>query len=140
MFEAQPNEMNNSIEYIKKIFDDYHRFDDGLILSFGHVRKPSEKLSAEMVFHAKNQSLKGNVWRNVKVAVKDVKEFHAHVMGNESYSICSGVKLLKFGDMWCIDIDGVYDNNMDPQTMDDIRRLGRCYVTGHTVEVYELDD
>lgn len=132
--------MNDSIEYVKKIFDDYHRFDDGLILSFGHVRKPSERLSAEMVFHARNQSLDGDIWRNIKIIVRDVKEFHSHVMGNESYSICSGVKLLKFGDAWCIDIDGVYDNNMDPQTMDDIRRFGRCYVTGRTVEVYELDD
>lgn len=132
--------MHDSTEAVKKIFDDYGRFNDGLVISLGHVRRPNERLSAEMIFHARNQSLDGNVWKNVKIIVKDVEEFHAHVRGNESYSICSGVKLLRFGDVWCIDIDGDYGNNMDPQTMDDIRSFGWCYVTGRTVEVYELDE
>jgi hypothetical protein len=87
------------IEQAKQIFEDYHRFDDGLILSFEYFYVPDEPLAAQIVLHARNHKLEGNVWRKVKVVVKDVQELVAKLKGNQFNSISSGVKLLHFGDL-----------------------------------------
>jgi hypothetical protein len=91
--------MNASIEKAKQIFEDYHRFDDGLILSFEYFYVPNEPLAVQMIFYARNHRLEGNVWRKIKVVVKDVEELNAKVKGNQFNSISSGVKLLNFGDL-----------------------------------------
>ena len=128
------------IENAKQIFEDYHRFDDGLILSFGYFYASNEPLAAEIVLYARNHKLDGNVWRKVKVVVRDVEELVAKVKGNQFNSISSGVKLLNFGDLWCIDIDGDYSLAGDPSFLDEVREDGQCYVIGRQVEACELDE
>jgi hypothetical protein len=116
------------------------RFDDGLILSFRYFYTSNEPLAAEIVLYARNHKLDGNVWRKVKVVVRDVEEFVAKVKGNQFNSIFSGVKLLNFGDLWCIDIDGDYSLAGDPSSLDEVREDGQCYVIGRQVEACELDE
>jgi hypothetical protein len=116
------------------------RFDDGLILSFRYFYTSNEPLAAEIVLYARNHKLDGNVWRKVKVVVGDVEEFVAKVKGNQFNSIFSGVKLLNFGDLWCIDIDGDYSLAGDPSSLDEVREDGQCYVIGRQVEACELDE
>jgi hypothetical protein len=132
--------MDTPIEKAKKIFEDYHRFDDGLILSFEYFYAPDEPLAAQIVLYARNHKHKGDIWRQVKVVVKDVQELSVKVKGNQFNSISSGVKLLNFGDLWCIDIDGDYSLAGDPISLDEVREDGDCYVIGRQVEAYELDD
>jgi hypothetical protein len=132
--------VNTSIERVKQIFTDYHRFDDGLILSFEYYYVPDHPLAAQMIFYARNQRLAGNIWRKVKVVVKDVQEIRAQVNGNQINSICSGVKLLNFGDLWCVDIDSTYSLDKDPSSLEEVRRDGECYVIGRDVEAYEVID
>jgi|GEM_PF-7103272 len=132
--------MDALIEKAKQIFEDYHRFDDGLILSFEYFYAPNEPLAAQIVLYAQNHKLEGNIWRKVKVVVRDVQELVAMVKGNQFNSICSGVKLLNFGDLWCIDIDGNYSLAGDPSSLDEVREDGECYVIGGQVEAYELDE
>lgn len=128
------------IENAKQIFEDYHSFDDGQILSFGYFYASNEPLAAEMVLYARNHKLDGNVWRKVKVVVRDVEELVAKVKGNQFNSISSGVKLLNFGDLWCIDIDGDYSLAGDPSSLVEVREDGQCYVIGRQVEACELDE
>lgn len=116
------------------------RFDDGLILSFRYFYTSNEPLAAEIVLYARNHKLDGNVWRKVKVVVGDVEELVAKVKGNQFNSISSGVKLLNFGDLWCIDIDGDYSLAGDPSSLDEVREDGQCYVIGRQVEACELDE
>lgn len=116
------------------------RFDDGLILSFRYFYTSNEPLAAEIVLYARNHKLDGNVWRKVKVVVGDVEELVAKVKGNQFNSIPSGVKLLNFGDLWCIDIDGDYSLAGDPSSLDEVREDGQCYVIGRQVEACELDE
>lgn len=129
-----------SVEKAKQIFEDYHRFDDGLILSFEYFYAPNEPLAAQIILHARNHKLEGNVWRKVKVVVKDVQELVAKVKGNQFNSVSSGVKLLNFGDLWCVDIDGDYSLAGDPASLDEVREDGQCYVIGRQVEACELDE
>lgn len=132
--------MSTSIEKAKQIFEDYHRFDDGLILSFEYFYAPNEPLAAQIVLYARNHKLEGNVWRKVKVVVRDVQELAARVKGNQFNSISSGVKLLDFGDLWCVDVDGDYSMAGDPTSLDEVREDGQCYVIGRQVEVCEIDE
>lgn len=116
------------------------RFDDGLILSFRYFYTSNEPLAAEIFLYARNHKLDGNVWRKVKVVVGDVEELVAKVKGNQFNCISSGVKLLNFGDLWCIDIDGDYSLAGDPSSLDEVREDGQCYVIGRQVEACELDE
>lgn len=74
------------------------------------------------------------------MVVGDVEELVAKVKGNQFNSISSGVKLLNFGDLWCIDIDGDYSLAGDPSSLDEVREDGQCYVIGRQVEACELDE
>jgi hypothetical protein len=132
--------MSAFIENSKQLFEDYHRFDDGLILSFGYFYAINEPLAAEIILYARNHKLDGNVWRKIKVVVRDVQELVAKVKGNQFNSISSGVKLLNFGELWCIDIDGDYSLAGDPSSLDEVREDGQCYVIGRRVEACELDE
>ena len=132
--------MTALIEKAKQLFEDYHRFDDGLILSFEYFYVPNEPLAAQIVLYARNHKLDGNVWRKVKVLVRDVQELAARVKGNQFNSISSGVKLLGFGDLWCVDVDGDYSLAGDPASLDEVREDGQCYVIGRQVEVSELEE
>nr|WP_156133608.1 hypothetical protein [Massilia sp. JS1662] len=127
-------------ESAKKIFEDYHRFDDGLILSFEYFYAPNEPLAAQIVLYARNHKLEDSIWRKIKVVVRDVQELVARVKGNQFNSISSGVRLLNFGDLWCVEIDGDYSLAGDPASLDEVRKDGQCYVIGRQVEVCELDD
>ena len=58
------------------------------------------------------------------MVVGDVEEFVAKIKGNQFNSISSGVKLLNFEDLWCIDIDGDYSLAGDPSSLDEVREDG----------------
>ncbi|WP_434677372.1 hypothetical protein J3P77_14770 [Pseudomonas sp. R1-18] len=131
--------MPQPTESIQKIFEDYHRFDDGLIVSFEYFYPEGGALAVKIMFYARNHSLNDNVWRNVRIIMHDVKELNVKVRGNQFQSISSGVKLLRFEDVWCIDVDGVFTDDEDPATLEEVRELGLCYVVGNDIEAYELD-
>jgi hypothetical protein len=77
--------------------------------------------------------LEGNTWSKVEVEVDQVEELFAKVNGAYSNAICSSVKLLRFGDVWCVDVDGNYNLAGNPGSMDEVRQFGECYVTGRSV-------
>lgn len=128
----------SSMERVEQIFEKFHRFDDGLILSFEYFYIPNEKLAAQMIFYARDHSLDGNIWRKVRVVVRDVEELCMKVRGDQFNSICSGVKLLRFDGVWCVDIDGVYGVDGEPRSLDEVREDGECYVIGGWVEACEI--
>jgi hypothetical protein len=130
--------MPQPIESIKKLFDDYHRFDDGYIVSFEYFYSPEEKLVAKLVLEARNHRADGNVWRRVAVTMNDVKELHAEVLGDRLRRICCSVKLLNFGDLWCVDIDGAFTDPDDPSTLEEVREMGIFYLIGLDIEAYEI--
>jgi hypothetical protein len=83
-------------------------------------------------------------WNKVEVVVEEVEELHAKIRGNEFHAICCGVKLLKFGDLWCLDIDGCYTVAGDPPTvgdpasLDEVRQDGYLYIIGKSVTAHKL--
>ena len=120
-----------------QIFQQYHRFDDGELVSMEQVYQPRGVLSMRIVLYARNHGLEGNIWRQVAITVGDVREIVIKTPGNFINRICCGVKLLRFGDVWCVDVDGTYAQD-DPASLDEVRRDGDCYVIGGTVEAVEL--
>ena len=126
--------MSQSIE---DIFREYHRFDDGLLLSFEYFYRTCAPLSVQIVLHSRSHI--ENAWRKVKIVVGDVQELYAKVEGNRPNSVISlGVKLIKFGDLWCIDINGNYPMLKDPSSLDEVRQYGECYVVGRSVAAHKL--
>ncbi|MCK9812593.1 hypothetical protein M1B35_00125 [Pseudomonas sp. MAFF 302046] len=131
--------MSESAEKISEILQAFHRFEDGLLLSFEFNYLPGEKLAAQVLFHARDHRVDGNVWKRVKVVVSGVEELSAKVRGCQFNSICSGVRLLRFDDYWCVDIDGNYALDADPSSVDEIRQDGDLYIIGRDIEVYEFE-
>jgi hypothetical protein len=121
------------LEDAKDLFERFHNFDDGLVLSFQYLYPENEPLTARIIFYSKNHSAFENTWNEVAVTISEVEKLHAIVNGNQFNSICSGVKLIKFGDLWCVDIDGNYPFAEDPKSIDDVYRYGDCYVIGRHV-------
>ena len=134
------NRMHALSDRVIQIFEDYHRFDDGLILSFEYFYLPGEPLAAKIILFGRNHKLEGNVLRKVKLVVNDVQELVAKVRGNQFNSISSGVKLLKFGGAWCVDIDGDYCLGGDPRSLDEVRENGHCFVIGRHIDACELEE
>lgn len=126
------------MERTQHIFAQYHRFDDGVLVSFDQAYGPRGVQAVRIVLYARNHALDGNVWRNVAITVGEVREVLVRTPGNFINRICCGVKLLRFGDVWCVDVDGTYAHD-DPASLDEVRRDGDCYVIGGTVEAIELD-
>lgn len=122
----------------QQIFEQYHRFDDGSLVSMDQRYQPHGVLSVRIVLYARNHALDGNVWRQVAITVGDVRELAVKMPGNFVNRMCCGVKLLRFGALWCVDVDGTYAHD-DPASLDEVRRDGDCYVIGGTVEAIELD-
>jgi hypothetical protein len=131
-------EEKESMERTQQIFAQYHRFDDGSLVSMEQMYQPQGVHAVRIVVYARNHGLEGNVWRKVAITVGEVREVLVRTPGNFINRICCGVKLLRFGDVWCVDIDGTYAHD-DPATLDEVRRDGDCYVIGGTVEAIELD-
>ncbi|WP_343655100.1 hypothetical protein [Paraburkholderia caribensis] len=129
-----------SEEELKQLLNDYHNFDDGLVVSFGFFYPMGEPAAAQAIFYAKNHSVPGDRWDTVKIVVKDVAEFNAQWKGNQPNSICAGVHLVKFDDLWCLDVDGVYGEVEDPKSIEDVRKFGDCYVTGRDVYLYVAEN
>lgn len=122
----------------QQIFEQYHRFDDGALVSFEQMYGPHGVQAVRIVLYARNHALEGNVWRQVAITVCEVREVLMKSPGNFINRICCGVKLLRFGDVWCVDVDGTYAHD-DPVTLEEVRRDGDCYVIGGTVAAIELD-
>ncbi|WP_232642118.1 hypothetical protein [Pseudomonas protegens] len=131
--------MSETAEKISEVLQAFHRFEDGLLLSFEFNYAPGERLAAQVVFHARDHRIDGNVWKRVRVVVRGVEELSAKVSGHQFNSICSGVRLLKFDEYWCVDIDGNYALDADPASIDEVRQEGDLYVIGRDIEVYELE-
>ena len=120
-------------ESVFTLLKQFHNFDDGLLLSFSYSYEDDQPLNAKMVFFSRNHSCMGNVWNKVEIEVLDVQELFSKVSGAHDNAICSGVKLLRFEDFWCLDVDGNYIMAGNPQSMDEVREFGECYVTGRSV-------
>ena len=78
------------------------------------------------------------MWRNVEIEVEDVDLLFAKVSGNQFHSISNDVKLLRFSEKWCIEINGVYDYAEYPKTLEEILKHGDCYVTGQRLSIKEM--
>ena len=126
------------LDKTQQIFQQYHRFDDGALVSIEQLYQPGGVQAVRIVLYARNHALDGNVWRQVAITVGEVREVRVRTPGNFINRICCGVKLLRFGDVWCVDVDGTYTHD-DPATLDEVRHDGDCYVIGGTVEAMELD-
>ena len=126
------------MEKTQRIFEQYHRFDDGALVSFEQRYQPGGVQAVRIVLYARNHALDGNVWRQVAITVGDVREVMVKTPGNFVNRICCGVKLLRCGDVWCVDVDGTYAHD-DPVSLDEVRRDGDFYVIGGTVAAIELD-
>ena len=118
-------------EDLSVLLDRFHGFDDGLLLSFSYIYEEDQPLKVKMLFYSRNHALEGNTWS--KVEVDQVEELFAKVNGAYSNAICSSVKLLRFGDVWCVDVDGNYNLAGNPGSMKEVRQFGECYVTGRSV-------
>ena len=126
------------LDKTQQIFQQYHRFDDGALVSIEQLYQPGGVQAVRIVLYARNHALDGNVWRQVAITVGAVREVLLKTPGNFINRICCGVKLLRFGEVWCVDVDGTYVRD-DPATLEEVRRDGDCYVIGGTVEAIELD-
>ena len=130
--------MSLSINDINEISLAFNRFEDGLILSFEFYYEPNQPLAATVVLHGRDHSIEGNIWKKIKVTLTGVTELSARVMGNQFSSICSGARLLRFDDLWCIDIDGNYPLDADPSSLEEVRQDGDLYVIGRQIEIQEV--
>jgi len=131
---------------VENLFKDYGRFDDGWLLSFEYFYTQDEKslpaqplsappLSARMVLYARNHA---EEWGKVKVVVEDVQELCAKVSGNCISRIICGAKLLKFGNLWCVEVNGCYEADEGPSSLEELREIGDCYVLGKSITAYRL--
>lgn len=120
-------------ENLRELLDEYHHFDDGLVVSFGFFYPAGEPPAAQGTFYAKNHSASGDRWDTVTIVVKDIVEVNVRWKGNQPNSICAGVHVIKFDDLWCLDVDGVYGRVEDPKSIEEVRQLGDCYAIGRDV-------
>lgn len=123
-------------ESIIQLMSDYHNFDDGLVMSFGFFYPTREPPAVQGTFYAKNHALPGDQWDTVTIVVRDIVEFHAQWRGNQANSICAGVHVVRFGDLWCLDVDGAYGSLEDPRSIDEVRQYGDCYAIGRGVDFH----
>ncbi|WP_181321559.1 hypothetical protein [Pseudomonas protegens] len=79
--------MSETAAKISEVLQAFHRFEDGLLLSFEFSYAPGERLAAQILFHARDHRLDGNVWKRVKVVVRRVEELSANVSGHQFNSI-----------------------------------------------------
>lgn len=125
---------------LAKLLSDYHHFDDGLVVSFGFFYSAGEPPAAQGTFYAKNHSFPVGRWDTVTIVVKDIVELNARWNGNQPNSICAGVHVVRFGDLWCLDIDGVYGEVEDPKSIEDVRQFGDCYAVGRDIQFHVSDN
>ncbi|WP_234387441.1 hypothetical protein, partial [Paracidovorax avenae] len=58
--------------------------------------------------------------------------------GGQSSAMASGVRLLSFDELLCVEVDGVYEHDKEPQSIEEIRKYGNCYAIGKDVEIFEM--
>lgn len=134
----QENKMSASIEKTKKIFDTYNHFLDGLTFSFEYFYNPNEKHAVQMVFYGRDGD--GDIWRKVRVVIKDINEVYAKVKENTFNSLPPRVTLLNFENVWRVEVDGNYAMDKDPTSLEEIRLHGERCTFKKTVETYEILD
>lgn len=115
-------------ELAAKILERYNYLDDGLILLFEYFYPPHAKVIVKITFHARNPLADGDVWEIISIEAGDADLIYSNVKGNNFNSILSGVRLLRFGNDWCLDVDGNYSGGEGPNSIDEIRRYGECYI------------
>lgn len=96
-------------------------------------------MSAKVTFNVRNHSLQSDVWRNVEIKLGDVLDICMKVKKNEIHLISSGVRLFKFGELWCLDIEGKYVGDM-PSSLAQVRKEGIFYVTGRSIMITEEEE
>lgn len=126
--------MNDLLEKIEK----YHHFVDGMFECIRSHHAGDGSKDVEMVFYAKDHSVSGDVWRNVLVRLKNVQEVFYSAEGGQSSAMASGVRLLSFDELLCVEVDGVYEHDKEPQSIEEIRKYGTCYAIGKDVEIFEM--
>lgn len=122
------------------IADHYH-FNDGWVASFEYVYLPNKPPVADIAVQVilEGRSKTEQTWDKVKVVVEEIEELYVKIRGNERHVICCDVKLLKFGDLWCLDIDGCYGDVEDPSSLDEVRQDGDFYIIGKSVTAYIIE-
>ncbi|XDF37378.1 hypothetical protein RBH89_10135 [Paracidovorax avenae] len=112
--------MNDSLEKIGK----YYNFVDEMFECIRSHHAGDGAKDVEMVFYARDHSVSGDVWRNVLLRLKGVREVFYSAKGGQSSVMVSGVRLLSFDELLCIEVDGVYEHDKEPQTIEEIRKYG----------------
>lgn len=51
------------MEKTQRMFEQYHRFDDGMLVSFEQQYQPGGVQAVRIVLYARNHARDGNVWR-----------------------------------------------------------------------------
>lgn len=130
--------MRADIIHARDILDKYHDFDDGVMQSFSYVNNGIGR-SASMVMYARDHRNPGNSWRHVELTVDDVSELCTVMQNGQFYPILLGVRILDYGDVICLDVDGNYASTSGPASLDEVRQLGDFYVIGKNVRMRELN-
>jgi len=123
-----------------RLMTEYHNLDDGLVLSFGFFYPIPGKLSVQGLFYAKNHLAFEERWDTIKIIIEDVVDLKILWKGNQAHSICTGVHLLKLDNLWCLDVDGVYEDIDDPKSIAEIQSFGDCYATGKQLKIFIIPD
>ena len=133
-----PIKMNADLVHARDILDKYHDFDDGVMQSFSYFDNGHSR-SASMVMYARDHRDPGNSWRHVELTVDDVSELCTVVQYGQFYPILLGVRILDYGDVICLDIDGNYASTSGPASLEEVRQLGDFYAIGKQVRMRELN-
>lgn len=130
-------EMTTELIHARDMLDKYHDFDDAVMQSFSYVDNGLD-CSASMVIYARDHRDPGNSWRHVELTVDDVSELCTVVQYGQFYPILLGVRILDYGDVICLDVDGNYASTTGPASLEEVRQLGDFYFIGKRVRIQEL--
>lgn len=123
----------------KKLLKDFYNFEDGLILSFCFFYPTSMPLSAKVTICGKSPVPEVSDWETIEISATNIQEIKTKVKGNQFNSLTSGVRLIKFGDYWCLDIDGNYAYDKEPATIEEVREYGECYIIAKNIELHKIN-
>ncbi|MFJ2545087.1 hypothetical protein ACIOVF_01320 [Pseudomonas sp. NPDC087612] len=125
-------------ENAEKILNEFHNFDDGLLLTFEYSYPTNQPLTARIVAYGKNHSTENQHWEKVEFLATDIEEIKIKIKGNQFNSITTGIRLLKFNNLWCLDIDGNYNFDKDPASLKEIQQYGECYIIASSIKARKL--
>jgi hypothetical protein len=131
--------MSENIDLLRQTYDE---FGDGAVLCvkyFYACHRDNKSLTAQVVIYAMNH-MAGYTWDTILITIEDVQELCAKTKGSYSNWLCTGIRIVKFGELYCLDVDTHYGSNDGlPKSFDEVRQHGDCYFIGHTIKWKKLN-